>query len=136
VVSNRIYLQSTSDDASHDEALSSRIAALNMLDLGLEHLDVHVGDAGPELDLVVKACGDSRCPLAVLVLSADPALTFQELTQLDTSSPSPAGKAAILVEAHKIVVGERRPIQFMAIFFTPFHRGVIQIATYPTQIGG
>lgn len=27
-----------SDDARHDEALSSRIAALNMLDLSLDHL--------------------------------------------------------------------------------------------------
>jgi hypothetical protein len=31
-----------------------------MLDLGLEHLDVDVGDAGPELDLVVRACGESK----------------------------------------------------------------------------
>jgi hypothetical protein len=53
-------MQPTSDDASHDETLSSRVAALNMLDLGLEHLDIHVGDAGPELDLVVRACGESR----------------------------------------------------------------------------
>jgi hypothetical protein len=34
-----------------------------MLDLGLEHLDVHVGEAGPELALVVKACGDSGSSL-------------------------------------------------------------------------
>ena len=27
---------------SHDEALSSRIAALNMVDLGLKHLDVYI----------------------------------------------------------------------------------------------
>jgi hypothetical protein len=32
-----------------------------MLDLTLEHLDIHVGDAGPELDLVVKTCGDRQC---------------------------------------------------------------------------
>jgi hypothetical protein len=59
----RLYLQPTSDDLSHDEALSGRVAALNMLDLGLEHLDVHVGNAGFELDLVVKACGESGLSL-------------------------------------------------------------------------
>jgi hypothetical protein len=55
-----LYMQPTSDDASHDETLSSRVAALNMLDLGLEHLDIHVDNAGPELDLVVAACGESK----------------------------------------------------------------------------
>lgn len=53
-------MQPTSDDASHDEALSGRVAALNMLDLGLEHLDIVVGDLAPELNLVVKACGESE----------------------------------------------------------------------------
>lgn len=54
----RLFLQPTSDDASHDDALSSRVAALNMLDLSLEHLDVDVGDGGEQLELVVKACGE------------------------------------------------------------------------------
>ncbi len=53
-------MQPTSDDASHDEALSGRVAALNMLDLGLEHLDIVVGDLASELNLVVKACGESE----------------------------------------------------------------------------
>jgi len=65
---HRLYLQSTSDDASHDETLSSRVAALNMLDLTLEHLDVCVGDTGPQLDLVVKACGDGEHSLIFLIL--------------------------------------------------------------------
>jgi hypothetical protein len=57
----RLYLQPTSDDATHDEALSSRVAALNMLDLGLEHLDVDVSHVGGEgVDVVVKACGESE----------------------------------------------------------------------------
>lgn len=57
----RLYLQPTSDDATHDEALSSRVAALNMLDLGLEHLDVDVSHVGGEgVDAVVKACGESE----------------------------------------------------------------------------
>ncbi|KII87103.1 hypothetical protein PLICRDRAFT_42742 [Plicaturopsis crispa FD-325 SS-3] len=82
---DKLFLPSTSDDASHDEALTSRIAALNMLDLSLEHLDVHIGDAGPGLDVVVRACGET-------------------LTQLDVACRSPADKAAVLVAAHKIVV--------------------------------
>lgn len=56
----RLFMQPHSDDSSHDEALSNRVSALNMLDLTLEHLDVNVGDAGQALDLVVKACGTSE----------------------------------------------------------------------------
>ncbi|KAJ8516880.1 hypothetical protein ONZ45_g5866 [Pleurotus djamor] len=82
---DRIFMQPTSDDASHDEALSGRVAALNMLDLGLEHLDIVVGDMSTELNLVVKACGET-------------------LTQLDVACRSPGDKAAVLVAAHKIVV--------------------------------
>jgi hypothetical protein len=60
VIRCSLFLLPTSDDLSHDEALSSRIAALNMLDLGLEHLDVNIGNAAEkELDAVVKACGES-----------------------------------------------------------------------------
>jgi len=53
-------MQRTTDDASHDEALSSRVAALNMLDLGLGHLGIDVGESmnEPELNAVVKACGE------------------------------------------------------------------------------
>ncbi|PPQ92317.1 hypothetical protein CVT25_008523 [Psilocybe cyanescens] len=83
---DRLFMQPTTDDASHDEALTSRVAALNMLDLGLGHLGIEVGDAvnEPELDAVVKACGEL-------------------LSQLDTCR-SPGDKSAILVAAHKVVV--------------------------------
>ncbi|KAI9573913.1 hypothetical protein HD554DRAFT_2166739 [Boletus coccyginus] len=81
-----LFLPSTSDDASHNEALSSRIAALNMLDLGLEHLDVDIGDANhAEVDAAVRTCG-------------------QTLAQLDLSARSPREKATVLVSAHKLVV--------------------------------
>ncbi|CAG8743439.1 10002_t:CDS:2, partial [Acaulospora colombiana] len=46
-----------SDDASHDEALASRIAALNMLDLGLEHLGIDVGKAKHGVQAVVTTVG-------------------------------------------------------------------------------
>lgn len=55
----RLFLPSGSDDASHDEALSSRIAALNMLDLSLDHLGVDVRDSGPDVQRVITACGES-----------------------------------------------------------------------------
>lgn len=55
-----LFRPSNSDDASHDEALSSRIAALNMLDLTLDHLGVDVGESGADVDRVVSACGESR----------------------------------------------------------------------------
>ena len=91
-----------SDDASHDETLSSRVAALNLLDLGLEHLDIHVGEAGPKLDLVVRACGESRRFLFFVVSGLTMAVTA--LTQLDACR-CPGDKAAILVAAHKVLVG-------------------------------
>ncbi|KAG6846732.1 hypothetical protein H0H93_012197, partial [Arthromyces matolae] len=81
---DRLYMQPTSDDLSHDETLSSRVAALNMLDLGLEHLDIHVEHPSAELDSLIKSCGET-------------------LSQLQ-SCRSPGDKAALLVSAHKIVV--------------------------------
>jgi hypothetical protein len=50
------------DDASHDDALANRIAALNMLDLGLEHLGVEIPSESFRSDVhyVVKACGESE----------------------------------------------------------------------------
>lgn len=53
-------MQPSSDDASHDEALSSRIAAVNLLDLTLDHLGVEVGNSGPEVEAVIQACGESK----------------------------------------------------------------------------
>ena len=59
----RLFTPSNSDDLSHDEALSSRIAALNLLDLSLENLGVDIDpSAVEEMRNVIKACGDSRSP--------------------------------------------------------------------------
>lgn len=56
-------MPSNSDDLSHDEALSSRIAALNLLDLSLEHLGVEIDpSAADDMTDVIKACGDSKLP--------------------------------------------------------------------------
>ncbi|KAI0369793.1 hypothetical protein BV20DRAFT_336540 [Pilatotrama ljubarskyi] len=82
---DRLFLPPGSDDVSHDEALSSRIAAVNLLDLGLGHLGVEVGRAAREVDALVRACG-------------------QTLMQLDSVCRAPADKAAVLVSVHKILV--------------------------------
>ena len=56
-----MFTPSNSDDLSHDEALSSRIAALNLLDLNLENLGVEVDPSvADEMGDVIKACGDSK----------------------------------------------------------------------------
>ncbi|TFK20246.1 hypothetical protein FA15DRAFT_137771 [Coprinopsis marcescibilis] len=81
---DRLFMQSTTDDTSHDETLTSRICALNMLDLGLNHLDIIAGDIEPDLNVVVHACGEM-------------------LSQLDPCR-CPADKSAILVAAHKVLV--------------------------------
>ncbi|EED79722.1 predicted protein [Postia placenta Mad-698-R] len=82
---DRLFLPANTDDASHDEALSSRIAAVNLLDLGLAHLGVDVGSSGKEVETVVHECG-------------------QSLMQLDIACRAPSEKAAILVAVHKIIV--------------------------------
>ncbi|KAJ7076454.1 hypothetical protein B0H15DRAFT_594689 [Mycena belliarum] len=82
---DRLFSPQTSDDASHDQALSSRVAALNMLDLNLEHLGVDVPpEAAVGLETVVKACG-------------------QVLSTLELHH-SPAEKATIMVQAHHEVI--------------------------------
>ncbi|KAJ7057111.1 hypothetical protein C8F01DRAFT_1061395 [Mycena amicta] len=82
---DRLFAPPASDDPSHDQALSSRVAALNMLDLNLEHLGVDVpAEATEGLETVVEACGQ--------------VLSGLELHQ------SPAEKAAIMVQAHREVI--------------------------------
>lgn len=57
----RLFTQPQTDDSSHDSALSNRIAALNLLDLTLEHLDIAVEEElKSEVEEVVKNCGASK----------------------------------------------------------------------------
>jgi len=57
----RLFNQPQTDDSSHDSALSNRIAALNLLDLTLEHLDIAVEEElKSEVEEVVKNCGASK----------------------------------------------------------------------------
>ncbi|KAG9086937.1 hypothetical protein FS749_003276, partial [Ceratobasidium sp. UAMH 11750] len=82
----RFFRPSTSDDASHDDALSSQVASLNMLDLCLGHLGVEVPPGATKgVDDVIKRCG-------------------RELQRLNGSDcRSPAEKAAVFVNANRIL---------------------------------
>nr|XP_019007358.1 uncharacterized protein I206_07924 [Kwoniella pini CBS 10737]OCF46139.1 hypothetical protein I206_07924 [Kwoniella pini CBS 10737] len=90
---NRLFSPLESDDARHDEALASRIAALNMLDLSLDHLglitrpesEVPEGTIAKGLADIVEAVGE-------------------ELQQLSGSDClTPRDKAKVLITAHKLV---------------------------------
>jgi hypothetical protein len=76
-----------------------------MLDLTLEHLDVYIDGASHELDRVVKSCGESEHWRLPFSPSLDVPLSAA-LTNLEASVYTPAEKAAILVAAHRVVVGE------------------------------
>ncbi|KAF9266281.1 hypothetical protein L218DRAFT_956646 [Marasmius fiardii PR-910] len=74
-------------DSAHDEALASRIAALNLVDLGLSDLDIDTPTSKSQeeaLLAVVKQCGDT-------------------LSMLETVF-CPKDKAAVLVKAHQVLV--------------------------------
>jgi hypothetical protein len=100
-------MPSDSDDLSHDEALSSRIAALNLLDLGLEHLGVEIeATAKDDVQAVIKACGESAS-IAELILYILSSTEHVVLTMMDSPKfRRPADKSALLVKAHKTLVGE------------------------------
>ncbi|KZS94535.1 hypothetical protein SISNIDRAFT_453467 [Sistotremastrum niveocremeum HHB9708] len=81
---DRLFRPFNSDDAQHDEALASRIAALNLLDLGLEHLGIDADGSAVEVGEVVKKCGK--------------ALSNLELSH----RRAPVEKATVLVSTHRI----------------------------------
>ncbi|ODN99475.1 hypothetical protein L198_03319 [Cryptococcus wingfieldii CBS 7118] len=91
---NRLFSPWESDDSRHDEALASRIAALNMLDLSLDHLGLITQPDGEEpegtiangLYNIVESIGDE----------------LQKLSRADCLTPK--AKTDVLIKAHKIVV--------------------------------
>lgn len=76
------------DDHLHDEALVTRIAALNLLDLELVHLGVIVDD-----------------PDEVVQINEVVRLSGVELQRMN-GLKGPGEKLAILVNCHRIVVGK------------------------------
>ena len=132
----RLFMQSTADDLSHDEALSNRVAALKLLDLGLGHLGIEIDEAmnEEELNLVVNACGESEhfFTCQSYCISNYVYLHLKVLAGLDACQ-SPGDKAAILVAAHKIVVGKLYH-SVTIIIVSNLHRWVIWITSYSFDI--
>ncbi|GAA5902027.1 hypothetical protein JCM5296_007558 [Sporobolomyces johnsonii] len=98
---DRLFAPPSSGDAQDDENLASRIAALNVLELSLEHLGVDLdGENGPDgWDAQSRGIRESLEDLAVLV--------GKELERLeDPADRSPSSKLAVFVDVHKILVDE------------------------------
>ncbi|KAF7292828.1 VPS9 domain-containing protein [Mycena indigotica] len=114
---DRVFAPATSDDPSHDQALSSRVAALNMLDLNLEHLGVDVPpEANDGLENVVKACGQ--------------VLSGLELHQ------SPSEKASIMVQAHQEVINGLSRLPRVRLLTEEEERARASSKKPPTTNGG
>ncbi|GAA5839559.1 hypothetical protein JCM9279_005979 [Rhodotorula babjevae] len=91
-----------SRDLQEDENLASRIAALNVLELGLDHLGIDLGDDehGEELPGWEGRSSGARESLEDLA-----ALVRRQLNRLeDPHERTPSAKLAILVECHKVLV--------------------------------
>ena len=75
---------------------------MNLVDLGLEHLGVDVGKAGPDVQSVTRACGEST----FFVCSGGYLLILYPVLSTLSACRSPADKCTILVAAHKVVAGQ------------------------------
>ncbi|CEQ41225.1 SPOSA6832_02914 [Sporobolomyces salmonicolor] len=98
---DRLFAPPSSGDGQDDENLASRIAALNVLELSLEHLGVDLDEEdGPDgWDAQSRGIRESLEDLAVLV--------GKELERLeDPADRSPSSKLAVFVDVHKILVDE------------------------------
>ncbi|ORX41021.1 hypothetical protein BD324DRAFT_654638 [Kockovaella imperatae] len=93
---NRQFSPPDTDDSRHDEALSSRIAALNMLELSLDHLGLVTRP--PELPMAER----DRIARGLEQLVDNVGLELQKLDSV--SAITPGGKVAVLISAHKAVV--------------------------------
>ncbi|ORY65625.1 hypothetical protein BCR35DRAFT_308555 [Leucosporidium creatinivorum] len=96
---DRMFAPAISGDAQEDENLASRIAALNMLELSLDHLglDLSKGEVMNEWGEQSRTIRDSLEDIVGIV--------GKELTRLDDSSTrTPKAKLDIFVNLHKIVV--------------------------------
>jgi hypothetical protein len=107
-----------------------------MLDLGLEHLGVDVGAAGASVTAVLKACGESaHLELWDFFLphsSSSPSAALSRLENPETRCP--ADKAAVLVAAHKNVVGMPLP-PVLLVIADAVPRWTLPPTAYPTEVG-
>ncbi|KAK4699257.1 hypothetical protein P7C70_g7008, partial [Phenoliferia sp. Uapishka_3] len=97
---DRLFSPQSSGDVQEDENLASRIAALNILELSLDHLGIDLGGGG--LDDWNDGQRTIRDSLEDIIGSAS-----KELARLqELSVRSPASKLAVFVNIHKIIVEE------------------------------
>ncbi|GAC98837.1 hypothetical protein PHSY_006432 [Pseudozyma hubeiensis SY62] len=100
-VYDRIFCPATSRDRFHDDALASRIAALNVLGLSLRHLGLDVPSQRSQGD-------DKEAIESNLLLDGLDRIVQQcgtELQRLESGfCRSPQAKLEVLVRAHKIAV--------------------------------
>ncbi|BGP41256.1 hypothetical protein JCM10450v2_005296 [Rhodotorula kratochvilovae] len=100
VLHDRLFAPRAGRDLQEDENLASRIAALNVLELGLDHLGIDLGDEGEELPGWEGRSSGARESLEDLA-----ALVGRQLNRLeDPQERTPGAKLAILVECHKVLV--------------------------------
>ncbi|GAA5864778.1 hypothetical protein JCM8547_009229 [Rhodosporidiobolus lusitaniae] len=99
VLYDRLYAPPTSKDWHEDENLCSRVAALTVLELDLEHLGLELGDE-EGLEGWEKEKRNARESLEALAERVG-----KELNRLeDPQCRTPSAKLAILVEAHTLIV--------------------------------
>lgn len=101
-VYDRIFCPATSRDGFHDDALASRIAALNVLGLSLRHLGLDVPS-----EPVEEADGSMAAESKTLLdgLNRIVRQCGAELQRLESAScRSPQAKLEVLVRAHKVAV--------------------------------
>ncbi|KAM0786432.1 hypothetical protein ACM66B_001896 [Microbotryomycetes sp. NB124-2] len=96
---DRLFLSELSDDAQQDENLSSRIAALNVLEISLEHLGLDLGDEGDDNGYGGEA---AQVRDAIEEIMVDLGREFEVLQSEYTNTAKK--KLDVLVNLHKIIV--------------------------------
>ncbi|KAK4047400.1 hypothetical protein OIV83_005447 [Microbotryomycetes sp. JL201] len=96
---DRLFLSPLSDDAQQDENLSSRIAALNVLEISLEHLGLDLGDEGDK-----DGYGGESTQVRDTIEEIMVDLGNEFVTLQDGTIKSPKEKLDVIVNLHKIIV--------------------------------
>ncbi|KAL0573221.1 hypothetical protein V5O48_008741 [Marasmius crinis-equi] len=82
-----VHPEDEATDSAHDEALASRIAALNLVDLGLGDMDIEPPSSKEHENALLAVLGECGGTLSIL-----------------EDAHSPKDKAAVFVKAHRVLV--------------------------------
>ncbi|KAH8829517.1 hypothetical protein DL96DRAFT_1708647 [Flagelloscypha sp. PMI_526] len=120
---DRVYRPPPSTDAAHDEALSARIAALNLLDLGMEQLGVDLGAIGFATVPSEKVDGEAKAS--------------EEPSQVDSATPPPAPRPTSDLGALDAVIKECGVVlQTLHAVYSPREKGEILVAAHRVVVDG